>query len=332
MDEKIEQLLSDYAVAEDGQAKAKICLELCRITRDIGELEKSRKYGLEALELESDSNFKIKALLAIGIGYGKQGHFNDAEKYFLKALEIAQAEENTSDQAYIYQNLSKIEHGRLNIKRSLEYLTKSAHYCELNGDLTQLANVYMSIATSYVYVDNFHMAIDYNKKALKIAKTTSQKGQIQYCIANIYFRMKDYENAYDRAKRALKINQKEKDIFSLISNYILLGFICLGKGGHEDAMEFAGKSLDLAEKNEIIGHYLYALMLKAAIFMEKNDMENAKDSFEKFLEFANDETADEETMIDFYESYATYHEKTGNLVKCDIYRTKLHELKEKNKL
>ena len=329
MDEKFEQLLRDYATEADPQAKAEICLELCRITRDTGEFEQSRKYGTEAFELATDASFKVKVLLAIGIGYAKQGLYNDSEKQFLIALEIAQAEENTSDLSYIYQNLSNIENGRLNIKKSIGYLTKAAHYCELNGDFAQLAHVYTAMGTSYVYLENYNMAIDYSKKALKNAKTTKLKATIQYNIANIYLKMKDFNNAYDRAKRALKINQKENDIFSLISNYVLLGFICIGKGDHAEALNYANKSLDLSEKNELFGHYLYALMVKAATYMDINQMDKAKEAFEKFLELANDETADEETMMDFYESYAAYHEKIGNVTESEIYKTKHKDLKEK---
>ena len=331
MEEKLEQLLSDYATVEDKEEKAKICLDICRITRDMGQFEKSRKYGEEALELATEASFKVKALLAIGIGYGKQGRYDNAEGYFLKALEIAQTEENTSDLAYIYQNLSFVESGRLNMKKYFECLTKAAHYSELNEDFAQLANIYVSIGSYYLYSENYNMAVDYYKKSLKIAKTAKQKASIQYGIADVYFRMKNYDGAFDRAERALKVFIKEKDVTDMTSSYVLLGFICLGKGDHIAALEYANKALDVSEKNEIIGHYLYTLMLKAAICMETNDMDKANDSFDRFLELANEETADEETMMDFYGSYATYHEKLGNVAESEIYKAKQQALQEKYK-
>ena len=330
-EEKLERLIEDYNLAEDGLKKVNICISICILSNDNRRFKFTLEYGFEALKLLKnikDETLLCKIYYLIAISYGMQGQLDNAEVYLSKALEIAKQTQDGYYLARIYHNFSFIEGGRLNIKGSLDYLIKSSQLCELNGYKDLLIENYICMGTAYLHFDNFSVALEYFKKGLKQTSLDTQKARIRYSIGKVYYELGDLTEAYEHFKTAMKIFKKNNDIYSQLPILIHYGYIFLMKKQIDKAKEYAQSALTLSEENGFNTLYSETLLLLGEICIEERNYPEAEVYYRKFLKI-EDLIQNINIVISFYEKYINFKKMINDLVDIDFYEKELQKWMER---
>jgi len=325
IDVEFERLRNDYLHAEDTQHKVNSCLNLCVYLSGKLQYEEVIHYGSEISEILKDTKnddilCKIYSLMANS--YSTQGDLSMATEYLQRALLIAEEMQNGYYLAHIYYNFSLLEDEKYNLKQALDYLFKSVHLCELNGFTDILIENFIRIGNTYLYFENYSLALEYLRKALKQTKNETQKASIYYCIGKIHYDLNDLSEAHECFKRAFKMFKKNNNKYQQIPLYIHYGYISLRKGNFDLAMENAETALALAKEHGSQIPYFESLLLFAVIYTDKNDFINAKHYY-NILKEIESTIHNIHILKNFYQTYLGFNKMIENDIECEIYENKL---------
>ncbi|EJG03169.1 histidine kinase dimerization/phosphoacceptor domain -containing protein [Flavobacterium sp. F52] len=181
-----------------------------------GDIDKSFKYGLEALHLsekiDSTSELTASCYSHVGTLYSFTNKKEQALEYLKKALEISYQYNNINFTAITTSNLVQILMNLKREKQAAEYLKKIENY---NLDFeSKVAFISKSILV-YAELGRFSKADTYVRQALEILKRTEENVivcRLYLPLAKYYFSVKQYSLSrlyYEKNKKwALKTNNK----------------------------------------------------------------------------------------------------------------------------
>jgi len=193
------------------------------------DIEKSRQYDEELLELSQKLNFP-KGLA----GY----HSNKAYYYMLKN-----------------------EYGK-----SLEEYYRTLDILFECNYLKPVISIYNNIGNLYARIENWEKAIEFFSKSMLMAK---EKGRMElYSVslsnmASCYTAMGDYGIAISFYRQALKIDEISDDLLTLAFNYSNIGHLYFLVEMPEKAIEFLNKGrkyYEQIEREDSMNHELNALL------------------------------------------------------------------------
>ena len=172
----------------------------------------------EAIRQYGNSNETLGGVYSnIGDVYQRQGKFDDAMRYYKKALEIADGEnKNLYNISTCQNNIGMVYVNKGNYDKALEHLEKSLEMrVKLYGqeDNNDIATSYYHIGMAYMYLQSYQKALDYYQKSLDIRKRIygdmhQEVANSVYSIGFLYFQQGNYEAALPMYEEAWMIYYK----------------------------------------------------------------------------------------------------------------------------
>ena len=151
----------------------------------------------------------VDALSLKGFAYARQGKYNTAIDFYLKALPIYERIGLTERCVSVLANLSEINRLLGNTEMALQYLKQAEIKSKIwNEDDYQygwwMPQIFNEYASNYLYLGDFDEALHF---ALKANSVSVENGTINLCytkclLANIYLKKNDYHRAMQYAKEA----------------------------------------------------------------------------------------------------------------------------------
>lgn len=153
--------------------------------------------------------------------YGDKGDFDNAKKFYLKAIK--------SDDKYVeaYDNIGLVYRRLGDLDKAIEYYKKSIQLYP-NGIMA-----HQNLAAVYGMKKDYSSAIDEYHNILKISPNDPEG---YFGIANSYMMLTQYDDALINAKKALELYEQTKSPH-LGDGYYLIGMIYYYKGDKVNAKE-----------------------------------------------------------------------------------------------
>ncbi|WP_394747112.1 tetratricopeptide repeat protein [Spongiimicrobium salis] len=186
--------------------------------RKLGQMDSARVYYRKALLLDritDDKKAIIGRLKNIGITYTYSGNYIRAIKYYIEALQIAEAEAYNSQKASIKNALGNLHSDQQRYVKALQYYVESLELYKEQGKLIKQALVYNNIGNTYMASDDFIQALEYHFCALAIKqKEGADKNQLAHSYNNIGVTFKglnQFVSAEKYLQKAYKLFQDSND-------------------------------------------------------------------------------------------------------------------------
>ena len=166
---------------------------------------------------------------ALALHYRNQGDYETAEKYALRAIELA------SGNYHAYENLGTINAYQKNYDKAIEYYDKAI---ELSPKFYLAHN---NLGLIYSYIGDFNKSIFYLNKAVEIDPKLSKAYND---LGTVYGQMGEFDKAIELITKAIEINPSEASYYQNLA--VVYGFF----GDDQKAKELLEKASGLKSFRE----------------------------------------------------------------------------------
>lgn len=228
---------------------------------------------------------KVTALNRIGIAYGSFGVNEEALKYFLKSVSLAEPIKH-KDLPIIYNNISVIYHHLGNLHGSLPYLEKGLNLAIENDEKSHQLTCLCNFGERFTELGRYKEALSHLKEALNLVKNYDESNII---IVTIYENIGDC--CFEQEKFILAAKAYEKGLNELtkrpndhLKSGILLKLskVQSAQGKTEHALTHLQQGLEAAEASNNLKTKFEIHKALSDIFKGAGDFKMALDHFEDF--------------------------------------------------
>lgn len=240
--------------------------------------KKSEKLCREMKYLKGEA----EAVKNIGIAYRIKGNNEEALKFFLKALPMAEKAGYGKGIGGCYNNIAIIYNTRGQYDQALKYHEKAVEIREKIGDKKDLSTSYNNIGVIFTNLGRYSEAMEYHLKSLRLREQINDKvgiGMSLNNVANMHERLGQYDEELEYLVRALRIQEEVGDKVGVASSLVNLGILYLRKGNDSLALNFqlrALKTTQEANNEQLVGRVLLKI---AYIYFKKNQLTKSLDYY-----------------------------------------------------
>ncbi len=228
----------------------------------------------------------------IGLNARYQYKLSDAKYYYLKAVELYQAEKKMKELAGVYASLGVMYESMDDMSNALLYQNKARKlYLEHGGSKSNIASSYFNIGEIFYKMKDYEQSLSYFEQALAIDKEVNDLNDMAYDyhrIGTLHMMREDYQQAIVYTEQAIKIFSELNASQTLARAYVQLAEIYQILERPEDQLS----SLNLAQSannkapNEMQQRWIWHGY--AQYYFQQEDLPNAEKFAQKALANAND--------------------------------------------
>lgn len=192
-----------------------------------------------------------------GLYYSQVSKLDSAKIFFEKA--IKKADKNPKNKAGTLINLANAYRNSSEYDISLKYLESALKIYESIDNEVGIAMVYGEMGSNYAYMLENSIAIDYFIKGIEILENTTEKKRlsvIKQKLANLYFKMKNYDFAIEMYEECLSSMKETKDMRNYYLTLINYGDCLIMVKEYSKAKKALLEAIDglkVFQSNELIG-------------------------------------------------------------------------------
>lgn len=295
-----QEILKEYALkgkelAQDigfhkGEARSWYLLGIYHLSK--GELETTDTAIKKALYLYKKANFiygESTCYDLLGTLNIFKENYNEAVRFYQKALNIARENGNHTNAANFLSNIGGSYSRKGDFQKAIAAYREAIALFDSLGlnekSLTPLSN----IALTYTRQGRHLEALDYFQKCLSGYREHGNKifgSGILLNMGLVYMNLEEHDKALPYVLEALEINRELGNQMEISKNYIAMGNIYRSKGDNSQALNYFKKSLTISETlNSNEGKYnSYSNM--AGLLFEEGKLDLALTNFKKSLELS----------------------------------------------
>ena len=242
--EKYQEIITLIENLQVEQLNTEIILELARAYVNIQKYEKA----IEILKsIENEGKNSVDWNYRMGYSYYYLKDYKNSEKYFLKALELDETEDNIKKallNVYIELSRQTINESIENQDKAIEYALKSEKYIITNDDKIRVNSC---LAWVYKEIGDFDTAEKLLKNVINSGRDDIPvNSELGYCLEQLA----KFEEALEYYKKAMKLGREDQWIYSRI------GYICCCLKKYEESLEANLKAYELGENDILINSEL----------------------------------------------------------------------------
>jgi two-component system NarL family sensor kinase len=247
-------------------------------------------------------------------------------------------------EGYLYYNWALFKYYQSNLERALAISKKGVEICgdrvDQKSSKLKLLNL---LASFHTVKQEFPKALEIYQSALKIAselKDNLMSAKINNNVANLYFGLLDYENAYKHSSLAYKLIEAfPKDQF--YSSIISILAVCESKlGKNEIGLRHADEALKFAAKTNNLAAMVVAHHALGEIHFSQKNGALAMNHFSESLKFSKEMgnlnfvilndigLLHTNILLKKYREAIAYGEEALDLIKNDTDKTRLYAVKK----
>lgn len=239
--------------------------------------------NVEKNDTESEKGL-AKALGSIGIVFSEQSNYSKALQYYLKSVAIYQRLNDEVLCAKLYNNIGIVYHSQGLEFKSLNYFTKAQKIQEKLND-PNIGITYTNIANCYLKQKNNEEAFDnYNKAKKALDKNPNPRALGEwYNNMGLYFKAIGKNNEVVKSwQSAIETFKSIDDKFGLTDTTIYLAEYYLEKNDLEKAKQFANQSLQFAKETQVLEQIVLSEKLLSQIYKQQNNPVLALEHFQNY--------------------------------------------------
>lgn len=289
-------------------------------------------YCLQAYALGQQLNLPkdlSKPLSFIGLANAYKGDYKASFDYHLKSVEVARAQQDSTQLAYCYNNFGRLFFDQGDLTRAYDNLIKSMVIFEKLDDPVGLAYVYRSLTNIHKSQQDYAKALEMAQKAFKLRKQIGDpRGLLSALIelGSVYSEMKSSLDANRCFKQADSIAVKIGDDISLAEIRIGWAEFLVSHGEVKKADTLARQAYAMVNRTRNIRLLPRATLLMGVVHYHLEKLGDAKKYFESVIKITEQSHLDMQRDALFYLS--KIHEKEGKQAEATLLSNKYLILKE----
>lgn len=261
-----------------------------RIERKFDQSKSTFGSLLDWATANKDTSMISKAYGDLAYVYADEEKYDSATIYDLEALVLNQ-QINSPNLGKSYNNLGYDYKMQRDYQKALDYYQKALYYKQQNEQISSIGNTYMNIANTFLKLEVIDSAFYYANEALKAAQIQKDSlfvGQIAHNIGEIYLTTKEYQEAEQYFKQALKIFEQIQvpNKATILTTYQELGRVYIESNQLNEAEKVLLQAEQLLLKNEMnISDGMEAnLELLEQLYWDKMDYQKARAYSKQLIE------------------------------------------------
>jgi two-component system, NtrC family, sensor kinase len=280
-----------------GTAKFELLRDLS--FNEIRDLKKGLVYAEELISLSEqtgDANYLRVGYFLKGTKKRLLGQLDEALDAYFKSAEIARKTHNLKGEGEAYGAIADIYSVANNFPNAKQYYQKAIITLRASkGDSISLASVISNAGEVYLKTEQYDSALYYFNEAKAIFDHINYLSGKGYSLGNIgmvYASIGKNQLAEKNINVAIRILEETQDYYPICVYLISMADVYLGKGDHQTALNYALRSLRLAEQ--------YAL---------KEQVADASLKLSKLYERAGNTSE----AFQYYKKHITYRDSVNNI-------------------
>jgi tetratricopeptide (TPR) repeat protein len=256
---------------------------MARIYSANGKQDKALNIRLKNIEIvknDAPSPTKASYYFYVGKSYQVLSNYEEAETYFLEALNVSIQCQFATGVAIAEGSLGILYGEQGKYIKAIEFLKRTLKFSEKHKQVANMAASYLSIGEYYENLNEYALALENNSKAIEMYEEMNNYKWLKeaYRLQSKYHeRKKDFE----RANVFLKLHYAMVDTLFSISKTKTIEELQTKYETEKKEVEIATLSqkatiqaLELKQKNQsiIIGLVVFALLFLAGVFMYRQRM------------------------------------------------------------
>ena len=215
---------------------------------------------------------KVNALKALG-------EYERALDELSSLIDIRTNCKDTIGLANAYGLAGKIYHYQSKYLNAVKYLTESLRLYQIQNYEIGQTRIYNSLASVYLEINNFDLAMEYYDKGKQFAQKLNQEEILNYILLNvgfINFEKKNYEEAIFNSHLSKQYFLPANNLIGLADSYYLLAQSHQALNQIDSAFHYSKKAV---ETNLVLGNdgqIIPCKLLLANILLESSTKESAK--------------------------------------------------------
>lgn len=215
------------------------------------------QYAEELIKLSGESGNNIY----ICHGYYQKGNakrllgdLDEAVSAFFKSAEVAKKENLIPQEGSAYGSIADIYVISNNHKNAMLYYHKAIGTLQKSGDSVALASIISNAGDAFLKNKNFDSALYYFRESGVLFEKVNYLTGKAYSLGNIgmvYANIGQGNLAEKNINEAIRILEQSQDYYPICVYLISMADIYLEKGDEQKAMNYAKRSLQLAQKYEL---------------------------------------------------------------------------------
>lgn len=249
-----DKAMAGYQQLGDKEGQASTAFKMAWVYKKKGETDKAMSKDLYALKLMEETGNKAmicNALTRISDDLTRQERLEEANDYALRAIEMAEKNNLSSDFFYVYFNAGNVAMSANDYKSSLDYYNKAMKIVkEQDLGMGSLCDITNSHGNALKRMGRYKEAKYDYETALKLAKKANYQNAITATIANlgeINLLMGNYTQALGYQLETVRLQEQDKDLSNLTENYQHVSTIYEKLGNYKSALEYQKKAYHMRD-------------------------------------------------------------------------------------
>ncbi len=221
-----------------------------------GHPEKAEQIAFSALQSFKEnentlSSLKFYALLASSLSLQQQ--YEEAIRYFKKALEIAEENKMDLQAAYIHNNIANVFFSLLDYAAAHTHAAKSVEILRNYPDDPNYPSILAVLSVSEAKLDQFEMAEEHALQAREMAGKSSNFMALiiaVHALGEVEFSKNDFQEAQRYYEESLALAERFNQKQFVLLNAIGILTVSLEQKNYEAGVNFGEKALELAAITE----------------------------------------------------------------------------------
>ena len=206
------------------------------------------------------------------------------------------------------------QHYKDNVHQAIEYYNKGLQISLQTNDSTEIAYVYNNLGDAFYAVGNVPLALEYAEKSMSIFLRLNDKTGTAYSYINMgaLNRIDEkYETALDYFNKAIILRKTLNDSIGIASAHLEIARTLFLMGRTDEAMQYFQKSLNEHKALNNKNYMAYSLEGIGEVFLNKKEFDSAQIFFNKSLQLSK-ERLNASLEIDNLLGIALIYAHTGN--------------------
>lgn len=249
-----DKAMAGYQQLGDKEGQASTAFKMAWVYKKKGETDKAMSKDLYALKLMEETGNKemiCNALTRISDDLTRQERLKEAKDYALRAIEMAEKNNLSSELFYVYFNAGNVAMSANDYKSSLDYYNKAMKIVkEQDLGMGSLCDITNSHGNALKRMGRYKEAKYDYETALKLAKKANYQNAITATIANlgeINLLMGNYTQALGYQLETVRLQEQDKDLSNLTENYQHVSTIYEKLGNYKSALEYQKKAYHMRD-------------------------------------------------------------------------------------
>jgi signal transduction histidine kinase/CheY-like chemotaxis protein len=329
-DAVFDSLKLELEQATEAAQKVALYIDIADRIRTSQSIEKMEGYLQQAAKIAEETKDKkliTDVLMEKGKLFSAKGQHEEGENIFKQSLENYKAINFEMGQLMALNALGIATKRQGKYVEAVSYLEQATQLFNDTSPSARKASVYANLGNSYFRINQFELAYEASFKALKYFEEAGNNRGIGLTYGNIGSLYKDQGNqdkALEYYQQSVVILEKEKSLKGLLNAYGNMASVYSNKENYKTSIDFHEKQLNIAEQ---LGSIELIFAVKESIAKKYLHINNINRAEELLNEIERDTgQVSNDYLIRYYLTKASIFEEKNQLQQAIFFTEKAHQI------